>query len=223
MTNFRLMLVTSRPIIRAVFGVFGQIGHRNLEVKHVSMTPQELSAIYDAPAMTAAVVDAVPDPMAAIEACNELSFRCPDLPFLVLVTCNRSLGSYHLQALIEAGTAGILGPSVTPQEILSAIDQITHGHVVFQLEAGASLSLSEILAIRSKTNGSLSRAEEEAHLLHLVSLGLSDQEISERLRISAPTVRRRIERLRNTTGARNRTELAAWAGMHGFYASGYVS
>jgi DNA-binding NarL/FixJ family response regulator len=54
-------------------------------------------------------------------------------------------------------------------------------------------------------------------LIGLVSLGLSDQEIGRKLRLSPHTVHHRIERLRTELGVRNRIELAAWAGYQGVY------
>jgi DNA-binding NarL/FixJ family response regulator len=56
-------------------------------------------------------------------------------------------------------------------------------------------------------------------LLELVAYGRSDREIGALLHLSPHTVKHRIERLRDALGARNRIELAAWAGRHGFYHS----
>ena len=46
--------------------------------------------------------------------------------------------------------------------------------------------------------------------------GLSDREIASRLHRSPHTIKHYVERLREAVGARNRIELAAWAGRHGF-------
>ena len=61
------------------------------------------------------------------------------------------------------------------------------------------------------------RAHAKVRLLELVALGLPDHEIGNRLFLGPSTVKHQIEDLRAEIGARNRIELAAWAGMHGFY------
>ena len=50
-----------------------------------------------------------------------------------------------------------------------------------------------------------------------MAAGLPDHEIGRRLHLSPHTVKHHIEQLRGELGARNRIELAAWAGRHGFY------
>jgi DNA-binding NarL/FixJ family response regulator len=56
-----------------------------------------------------------------------------------------------------------------------------------------------------------------AQILELLVHGLSDQEIGHQLHLSPHTVKHHIDRLRGELGARNRIELAAWAGRQGFY------
>src|SRR5437763_42195 len=57
----------------------------------------------------------------------------------------------------------------------------------------------------------------DADLLGYLAQGLPDRQIGERLHLSPHTIKHYIERLRDTVGARNRIELASWAGRHGFY------
>jgi DNA-binding NarL/FixJ family response regulator len=45
-----------------------------------------------------------------------------------------------------------------------------------------------------------------------VALGLTDHEIGRRLSLSHHTVKHRIDRLRRRVHAKNRVQLAAWAG-----------
>lgn len=48
----------------------------------------------------------------------------------------------------------------------------------------------------------------ETQLLSLLAAGLTDREIAEKLFISIRTVRSHLDRIRDKTGARRRTELA---------------
>jgi DNA-binding NarL/FixJ family response regulator len=72
--------------------------------------------------------------------------------------------------------------------------------------------LREILSAGEPS--SMARVE----LLQLVARGLPDHEIGRRLHMSPHTVKHHIEDLRDGLGARNRIELAAWAGRNGLYA-----
>ncbi|MBI2938956.1 MAG: helix-turn-helix transcriptional regulator, partial [Chloroflexi bacterium] len=63
----------------------------------------------------------------------------------------------------------------------------------------------------------LPTTEADVRLLELVARGLSDEEIGPKLGLSPHTVKRHLEGLRQAVNARNRTELAAWAGQYGCY------
>jgi DNA-binding CsgD family transcriptional regulator len=57
----------------------------------------------------------------------------------------------------------------------------------------------------------VSLTEREREVLRLVSEGLTDKLIAEQLFISANTVRSHLERIRQKTGLRRRSELTRWA------------
>jgi DNA-binding NarL/FixJ family response regulator len=59
---------------------------------------------------------------------------------------------------------------------------------------------------------------EHERLLTLVARGLSDRQIGAEVALSWHTVNHRIKQLCRLLGVRNRTELAAWAAVHGLYA-----
>ncbi len=61
------------------------------------------------------------------------------------------------------------------------------------------------------------RAARREALLELVARGFTDSEIGRTLHLSPHTVKHQLESRAPPSGARNRTELAAWAGRHGFY------
>jgi DNA-binding NarL/FixJ family response regulator len=87
----------------------------------------------------------------------------------------------------------------------------TNGHsAVLEDITGRQESSGEMDSGRSPTRTS-------ARILDLLVHGLSDQEIGKQLHLSPHTVKHHIDRLRGEVGARNRIELAAWAGRQGFY------
>jgi len=80
-----------------------------------------------------------------------------------------------------------------------------------QMAAGSSTSLVELLANQS---GADELSDHDLGLLRLVAAGLTDHEIGRQLFLSHHTVKHRIDRLRQRVHARNRIQLAAWAGSH---------
>src|SRR3954471_15614060 len=77
------------------------------------------------------------------------------------------------------------------------------------MAAGSSTSLVELLASQ---NGVEELSDHDVGLLRLVAAGLTDHEIGRELYLSHHTVKHRIDPLRRRVRARNRIQLAAWAG-----------
>src|SRR2546426_849033 len=104
-------------------------------------------------------------------------------------------------------------PGITVEPMPEAIDDLS----------GAALSRAAAAAIDLAPNPlggiAICRALRERQP-SLPIVGLPDYEIGARLHLSPHTVKHHIEALRDEVGARNRIELAAWAGQNGFYAPG---
>jgi DNA-binding CsgD family transcriptional regulator len=56
--------------------------------------------------------------------------------------------------------------------------------------------------------------QREQEVLKLVAQGCTDREVGSRLYISPRTVQNHLARIREKTGLRRRSELAAWAAEH---------
>jgi len=223
MNNLRLFLFTNRPVIQAVFSGLEQLSYQPLLINFAPVAIEALSTHEQEVAATmVAAVDVASDPVVAIQVCQELHRRHPGLSILGMICCKKQVSLLHLQALTAAGVTSMLGLFVTPQEILQALERVAHGHIVVQLESSGDHSpfLANIIdgCTREGSTSALRLfVSSDTRLLELVAHGLSDREIGQQLYISSPTVRHHIQRLCKTTGARNRTELAAWAGAWGFY------
>jgi DNA-binding NarL/FixJ family response regulator len=162
-----------------------------------------------------AVVDVAVDLVAALEFCRELEARRPGLPIAGLVCCPQALSPWDLQSLLTLGVTSLFDLSATSAEAARTIESTAQGSPVFQLhlQRGERGLLREILSAGEPS--SMAKVE----LLQLVARGLPDHEIGRRLHMSPHTVKHHIEDLRDGLGARNRIELAAWAGRNGLYAS----
>jgi DNA-binding NarL/FixJ family response regulator len=207
---FLLLLATSRPAVRSFFESLG------FRVGVVSVAPESAR---DDPAhvarATAAVIDAALDPAAAVALAEELRAQQPELPIAAVICCPHAITPWNLRALLAAGVSGVIDLRARAEDARRALQGIARGESVLQLQlgrGGRSL-LDDVFSGRG------ARTEMQLRLLELVALGLPDREIGERLHLSPHTVKHHIDQLRHDVGVRNRTELAAWAGRHGFYAA----
>ena len=98
-------------------------------------------------------------------------------------------------------------------DTLRVLQGVARGQGAFHLQmaAGSSTPLVQLLA-NERSSEELS--EHDLGLLRLVAAGLTDHEIGRQLYLSHHTVKHRIDRLRRRVHARNRIQLAAWAGSH---------
>jgi DNA-binding NarL/FixJ family response regulator len=220
-----LLLVTNRPAVRVFLENLGQSATPPFVVCPVPTSVDALAAhSEEVGTATAAVVDAIPDPVAAIQICQELRTQRPSLPMAALLCCPHAVTPWQLRALIATGVCNLLDLYATPEEVLRVLQSVARGDVVLHVRLtntnAHSAVLEDIIAdkeVNGETRSGRLPARTSAQILELLVHGLSDQEIGHRLHLSPHTIKHHIDRLRGELGARNRIELAAWAGRQGFY------
>jgi NarL family two-component system response regulator LiaR len=153
------------------------------------------------------LMDIVMPGMNGVETTRVILERYPQIKVIVLTSFpNQDL----VQGALEAGAVGFLLKD-TPKEILGdAIRSAYAGRSILSLEATQAL-------IRAKTSPpkpghDISPRERE--VLALVVEGLSNDEIADRLMISANTVRKHVSACIAKLGAANRAQAAAEAVRH---------
>jgi DNA-binding NarL/FixJ family response regulator len=113
---------------------------------------------------------------------------------------------------IAAGAAGYLTKSADTDEIVRAIRAVAAG------EAYVSPALAGHLLARSRRNvpagSGLELTVREREILELVAEGETDADIADRLYISIRTVHSHLDRIRDKTGLRRRSELTRYAIEH---------
>ena len=148
------------------------------------------------------------------------------LPLAALLCCPHSVTPWQLRALIATGVSNLLDLYATPEEVLRVLQGVARGDVVLHVQLtntnGHGAVLEDITAgkeMNGETGSGRMSTRTSAQILELLVHGLSDQEIGRQLHLSPHTVKHHIDRLRGELGARNRIELAAWAGRQGFLRS----
>jgi DNA-binding NarL/FixJ family response regulator len=211
--TYRLLLASTRWSVHAYFAGLRERGLPGLVIVPLPQDPTELDpgALEQA---HAAVVDAGVDAHAAIVLVDALAELTPSLPVVALLCCPQSATPRQLQGLVRTG-ASVLDLETPPEEAARVLKSVARGASLLyvHLRRDHRTLLHDILFKGEDAT------TQRVRLLELLTLGLPDHEIGKRLHLSPHTVKHRLEDLRKELGARNRIELAAWAGRHGFYPS----
>jgi DNA-binding NarL/FixJ family response regulator len=138
----------------------------------------------------------------------------PDLAGVrVLILTTFEIEEYVFEAL-RAGASGFLLKDAEPAEILRAIRVVAAGESL--LSPSVTRRVVEAFAARPAPAGPPPAllgelTEREREVVALVGAGLSNEEIADRLVISAATARTHVSRAMGKIGARDRAQLVVFA------------
>ena len=143
--------------------------------------------------------------------------RRPEIPVLALA---QSWTSEQAMAGLDAGLSGCLSLEASPEELATAIRQVARGDVVLAPELTRAL-VSRLAGERTQSpRDGLSLSPREKEVLQLVTQGLSNKEIGQRLFLSLRTVENHLAATYTKLGVRSRTEAAVLAIQHGWASPG---
>jgi len=118
----------------------------------------------------------------------------------------------QLHELLREGT-NLIDLQASPEEVVRSLRSLARGSSVLHLH----LRPGQRALVKDVLSGRMTTTETRTQILQLLSRGLPDHEIGARMHLSPHTVKHHVDALRAEVGARNRIELAAWAGGNGFY------
>ena len=202
-------MATGRPSVGAFFA---SMGGRSSDA--VSTTTLDVSASAVARASRAvmaasvALVDASCERAEALGVCRELRALRADLRIGILFCCPHAASPESLRPFLAAGIGSFLDLQLSAEQTLAALRGIARGEAVVRMQ----LSEETSTALFNGQNKGEQLSPEDLVLLRLVALGYTDSEIGSEMCLSHHTIKHRIERLRRRVDARNRIQLAAFAG-----------
>jgi len=214
----RLQAISNRPLVLAFLRGLER-GQPGLCFEVRPLTVGEAAAAPPSDDVEAVLVDVSLDAASATAYCERTRRRSPHIPVLGFVCCSCSISPVLLRHLLSIGVAGVVDFRITPEELLTALRGLTRGASVLNLTDQRRHPWLWKSAFDAGHDGLAVLSSADSRLLELVTSGLPDRVIARRLLISPHTVRHRVDRLRGRIGARNRIELAAWAGSRGLYAT----
>jgi DNA-binding NarL/FixJ family response regulator len=132
----------------------------------------------------------------------------------VLILTTFEQDEYVAEAL-RGGASGFLGKGMRPEELLDAIRTVAAGDALLSPLATRSLITRFLAQPQRSTAAAPDRLDvltpRERDVMGLVALGLSNDEIAERLFVSPLTVKTHVNRAMTKLGARDRAQLVVIA------------
>jgi two-component system response regulator DevR len=207
--DFRILIASVRPSVAAFFAALGNRSSKSVSTTRVELNPTAVARASRAVASASvAIVDASIDPGEAVAVCRQLRTPRADLPIGILFCCPHSATTETLRPFLDLGIGSFLDLQLSAAQTLAALRGIARGEGVVRLQ----LSRETSAALFNGHDEGERLSDDELVLLRLVATGMTDLEIAREMFLSHHTVKHRIERLRHRAHARNRVQLAAWAG-----------
>ncbi|MGR6999333.1 response regulator [Yinghuangia aomiensis] len=130
----------------------------------------------------------------------------------------------HVVDALRAGASGFLGKGIDPPELLEAIRTVAAGDALLSPTATRQL-IARVAAQPTAADPSTARqldllTPREREVMILTALGLSNNDIAERLSVTPLTAKTHVNRAMTKLGARDRAQLVVIAYQTGLVAPG---
>ena len=152
------------------------------------------------------LMDLLMPQMDGIEAIRQLRPLVPQTRFLILTSLTEP---GEVQRALAAGAVGYLTKTASAHELVNTIRAAYGGRRVLSPEATEAL-----ISMSQTPSPGADLTQRERELLALMARGLSNQDISDQLRIALPTVKFHITNILSKLGVTNRTEAVLIALRH---------
>jgi NarL family two-component system response regulator LiaR len=149
------------------------------------------------------VMDIVMPKLNGIEATRKIKEIAPDTAILILTAYD---DDEYVLGLLDAGAAGYLLKSARGRDLVGAIRTIRSGESVLHPKIIAKLLKRATVAPAEEHKASDLLSERESEVLKLVTSGMSNKEIAEKLFLSQRTVKAHLTSVFNKLNVASRSE-----------------
>lgn len=142
-----------------------------------------------------------------IELCRDLLSRMPDLRCLILTSYTSD--EAMLDAIL-AGASGYVVKDIKGMELARAVKDVDAGRSLLDNRAAAAL-MAKLRGAAEKQDPLSGLTDQERTLLGLLSEGLTNKQIADRMFLAEKTVKNYVSRLLAKLGMERRTQAAVFA------------
>lgn len=209
MKPIRLLLVDDHRIVRQGIRSLLELEH-DLEVVAEADNGERALELIDVFQPDVVLLDIKMADMSGVEVCRQLTLKCPDIRVIILTAFSND---ENVLQCIQAGAKGYVLKDVDVAELVNIIRAVCRGEAVLDPKITA--------VVMGRLSGTPGRQEkflpsltsQEITIIKLVSQGLTNQEIGERLFLSQDTVKYHLRNAMQKLEARNRAEAVykAWS------------
>jgi DNA-binding NarL/FixJ family response regulator len=224
MSKIRVLLADDQALIRAGFRVLVD-SDPGLEVVGEAANGREAVDLARSTRADVVLMDIRMPDMDGLAATREISADEDLAGLKVLILTTFEIDEYVFEAL-RAGASGFLGKGVEPSHLIKAIQVVAAGESLLSPTATRGL-ISHFLA--APTPGEPAAPAEldvltarEREVVTLVAMGLSNDDIAEKLYVSPLTAKTHVNRAMMKLGARDRAQLVVAAYQSGLVRAGDV-
>lgn len=209
----RVLLVDDQRLVRAGLRMLCE-STDDIEVAGEAGTGHEAVRLAAGIPVDLIVMDLRMPGMDGITATKRILAAAPAKRVLVLTTFD---DDEHLYPALTAGACGFLAKDAAPEALLDGIRQAAGGENPFSRDAIRSLvnHAVQARAETTETHAAPPLTDRERDVLGLLTDGLSNGEIAQRLGIGVTTIKTHVGNLMAKTGTDNRVRLAMFAAEHG--------
>lgn len=205
-----MVVADDHPAVRG--GLLALLDADGFQVVGEASTGREAAELVGALSPDVVLMDVRMPDMDGLEATRLIKREHSDVAVIMLT--NFEIQDY-LHEAINAGAAGYLLKGTSRELLLGSIRIVCEGGSIVDPAMLADL-LRQIARPRSAFRGVLdSLTERERETLRLISQGLTNREIGERLHYSVGTIKNTVQQVIKKLGASDRTQAAVWAANAG--------
>ncbi|GGG25715.1 DNA-binding response regulator [Rhodococcoides trifolii] len=208
-TPIRVFLLDDHEIVRRGIADLMDTEPGFLVVGQSGKAVDAVQAIVDSEADVAVLDTRLPDG-SGIDVCRDARSRMPDLHCLILTSYDDDDAVF---AAVMAGAAGYLLKEVRGSALLQSIRDVAAGLSLLDSTVTAAL-MKRLRSGPPEDPRIATLTEREKEVLHLITDGLTNRQIGERLFLAEKTVKNYVSVLLGKLGVERRTQAAVYIANH---------